>query len=302
MFYRVFFDPNVIAPAYLFGETGLALLLATLRGLSVNCCLCEVDGYLVHERLKEALNHAGKDAESQQNGLSDFIFRLKKLLGQMEKQNRFVDVLTTTEAEQSLPLLALMSGEAKGIDFILTAEILPEEPKRPERGSLTAYQISNFERERSKQIDDGLILEGETLAADFFPNRFCKLIPLAKRAIIVDGILGRKFGDNFHYTLRWFVEYLEASNLSPADFTLEIHTEESERISLLKERLSSWCKSIRYEVRTYPALVHERYLFTDQFGLQLGIGMDLLDRNTERNRGTDFSYARLSKLSEIVPS
>ena len=242
----------------------------------------------------------GKDAEAQQNGLSDFVSRLKKLLVQMEKQNRFVDVLSTNEADQSLPLLALRSAEVVGIDFVLTDEILPEEPTLPERGSLTAYHISNFERERSKQVDDGLILEGETTAIDFFPDRFGKLLPLAKRAIIVDGILGRYFGDNFEYTLKILIDYLETTNTSPAGFTLEIHTEQSERITLLEERLGKWCASINYRVHTYPKVGHERYLFTDQFGLQLGIGTDLLDRQTGRNRGTDFSYARLSKLSEII--
>ena len=302
MFYRVFFDPDLVRGTYASGPTGLALLLATFRSFFVNCTLCEVDGYLVGERLKAVLNEVGKDAESKQNGLSDFISRLKKLLVQMEKLNRFVDVLSTSEADQSFPLLALSSAQSAGIDFILTNETLPAQPALPERGALEDYHLSNFERERAKQVDDGLIPKGDDNAEDFFPNRFGKILPLAREVIIVDGILGRKFGDNFQFTLKQFIEYLEASNRFTSDFLLTIHTEDSDRISLLETRMSQWCKSIRFEIRLHPAVAHERYLFTDQFGLQLGIGMDLLDRNTGRNRETDFSYCRRSKLHELLPT
>lgn len=302
MFYRVFFDPEVVRPAYQAGATGLSLLLSIWKNFLLNCSICEVDSYLVHRRLGEALREIGKDAEIANNGLSDYIACLKKILGQLEKQNRFVDVLSTSEADQSLPLLALVTAETVGIDLILTDEKLPDEPKMPERATFSSYAISNFERERSKQVDDGLILEGEDSGEEFFQNRFGRVLPLAKRVIIVDAILGRKFGDNFQYTLKRLIDYLEVNHSSPADLVLGIHTEESDRITLLEHRLGEWCKATQFKVYRYTEVTHERYLFTDQFGLQLGIGMDLLDRHSKRNRGTDFSYSRISKLSELVPS
>lgn len=300
MFYRVFFDPDVIRPAYESGAKGMSLLIAIWRGFFVNCSICEVDDYLVHSRLGDVLKEIGKDAENREDGLSHYINLLKKILVQMEKQNRFVDVLSTTVAEESLPLLAFQSAKAVGIDLILTECVLPAEPQHPERTTLDGYEISTFERERSKQVDDGLIPAGEDSAEFFFHIRFGKLLPLARRAVVVDGILGRKFGDNFQYTLKRMVEYLEATNAAPTEFVLEIHTENGERIDFLEQRLNEWCKKISYKVHRHSDVGHERYLFTDQFGLQLGIGMDLLDRTTERNRGTDFSYARLSKLDHLV--
>ncbi len=302
MFYRVFFDPEVVRPAYQSGATGLSLLLTIWKGFLLNCSICEIDGYLVHNRLGEALREIGKDAETADNGLSDHITRLKKILVQLEKLNRFVDVFSTTEADQSLTLLALFSAEAVGVDLILTDDELPADPRMPERAAFSVYALSNFERERSKQADDGLILEGDDSADEFFPIRFGKLLPLAKRAVIVDAILGRKFGDNFQYSLKRLVEYLEASHCSPSDLVLEIHTEDSDRVDFLEQRLGEWCKTIRFKVYRHTKVPHERYLFTDQFGLQLGIGMDLLDRHSERNRGTDFSYSRISKLSELIPN
>lgn len=300
MFYRVFFDPDVIRPAYESGPIGLSLLISLWRGFFLNCTICEVNGYLVHSRLGEALKEIGRCAQEREDGLSDYITRLKKILVQMEKQNRFVDVLSTNTADQSLPLLALESAKSVGIDLILTESVLPNQPPLPERCALDAYVISNFERERSKQADDGLIPEGEDSCDDFFPNRFGKYFPLAQRVIVLDGILGRKFGDNFQYTLKRMVEYLEATNKAPVDFVLEIHTEDGERTDFLEQRLSEWCKKISYKVHRHGDVGHERYLFTDQFGLQLGIGMDLLDRHTQRNRGTDFSYARVSKLKDLI--
>jgi hypothetical protein len=302
MFYRVFFDPDVIRPAYSTGATGLSLLLTIWRGFLLNCSVCEVDGYLVHERTGEILREIAKDAEANDNGLSDYITRLKKVLVLMEKQNRFVDVLSTSEADQSLALLALNSAESIGVDVILTDQSLPDEPQSPERTSFNTYAISNFERERAKDIDDGLIPEGAYSASDFFPKRFGKLLPLAKQVVIFDGILGRKFGDNFQYSLRLLIQYLESTNAAAHEFVLEIHTEDGERIDFLEQRLGEWCKKIQYKVHRHTKVVHERYLFTDQFGLQLGIGMDLLDRRTERNRGTDFSYSRVSKLKDLISS
>jgi hypothetical protein len=302
MFYRVFFDPDVVRPAYEAGEIGVSLLLGIWKGFLLNCSICEVDGYLVHDRLGEVLREIGNDAEAANNGLSDYVTRLKKILVQMEKQNRFVDVLSTSKADQSLPLLALLSAKSIGLDFILTDHKMPDDPKVPERAGFRAYALSNFERERSKQVDDGLIPEGEDTDEEFFPKRFGKLLPLAKRAVIVDAILGRKFGDNFQFTLKRLIEYLEINHHSPADLIIEIHTEDSARVALLEHRLGEWCKTIQFKVHRHSEVTHERYLFTDQFGLQLGIGMDLLDRQTKRNRGTDFSYARISKLNDLIPS
>jgi hypothetical protein len=125
---------------------------------------------------------------------------------------------------------------------------------------------------------------------------------IGESVVIVDGILGRKFGDNFQYTLKLMIQYLESTNAKPSNLVMEIHTEEGERVDFLEQRLSEWCKSIQYKVHRHRKVDHERYLFTDQFGLQLGIGMDLLDKNTMENRGTDFSYARLSKLKELIIS
>lgn len=300
MFYRVFFDPEVVRPAYQSGAVGLSLLIAIWRGFFQNCCICEVDGYLVHTRLKEVINEIGVDAENQNNGLSDHITRLKKILVQMRKQNRFVDLISTSEADQSLVLLAVNSDASIGIDFILTEERLPGEAKSPERSSFEAYEVSTFERERSKQAEDGLIPEGEFTADEFFPKRFGKILPLAKRVTIIDGILGRKFGDNFQYTLKILIEYLEAANTNPSELLLDIHTEDGKRIDFLEQRLGEWCKTIRYHVHRHPGVPHERYLFTDQFGLQLGIGCDLLSKRTEHNRETDFSYARLSKMHDLI--
>lgn len=302
MFYRVFFDPDVVHSAYQAGPAGMSVLISIWRGFLLNCSVCEVDDYLVHTRTGEVLREIAKDAEAIGNGLSDYITRLKKILVQMEKQNRFVNVFSTSEADQSLVLLALKSADSVGLDLILTELTLPEAPVLPERSNLFGYALSNFERERSKDIDDGLIPEGEYTASNFFPAMFGKLLPLAKSVVIVDGILGRKFGDNFQYTLKLMIQYLESANAKPSNLVMEIHTEEGERVDFLEQRLSEWCKSIQYKVHRHRKVDHERYLFTDQFGLQLGIGMDLLDKNTKENRGTDFSYARLSKLKELIIS
>jgi hypothetical protein len=302
MFYRVFFDPDVVRPAYDAGPTGMSLLLTIWRGFLLNCSICEVDGYLINHRLGEVVREIAKDAEAQANGLSDYVTRLKKILVQMEKQNRFVDVFSTSKAEQSLALLALLFAESVGVDFILTNQTIPDEPRSPERTGLDGYVISSFERERAKQSDDGLIAEGEDAADDFFAKRFGKLLPLAKRVTIIDGILGRKFGDNFQYTLKRLIQYLESTNADPSELLLDIHTEDGDRIDFLEQRLGEWCSAIRYQVHRHQRVPHERYLFTDQFGLQLGIGCDLLSKETGRNRATDFSYARLSKIHDLLPT
>jgi hypothetical protein len=300
MFYRIFFDPEVVRPAYEAGAKGMSLLLSIWRGFLLNCSICEVDGYLIQKRLGEIIREITKDSEIQNNGLFPYVNSLKKILEGMKKQNRFVDVLSTTEGDQSLALLALIHSKSVGVDLILTNQTLPDESGSPEMAELDDYFITNFERERAKQNDDGLIAEGEDSADDFFPKRFGKLLPLAKNVVIVDAILGRKFGDNFQYTLKLLIKYLNSTNSNPSDLYLDIHTEDSDRIDFLELRLTEWCSPIRYRLHRHESVPHERYLFTDQFGLQLGIGCDLLCKKTRRNRATDFSYARVSKLNELI--
>jgi hypothetical protein len=288
-------------PAILFpASTNMSVLISIWRGFLLNCSVCEVDDYLVHTRIGEILREIAKDAESLGNGLSDYVTRLKKILVQMEKQNRFVDVFSTSEADQLLVHIALNFADSAGLDFILTERELQASKMLPECSNLIGYAISNFERERSKDIDDGLIPEGKYAASSFFPTLFGKVLPLAKSVVIVDGILGRKFGDNFQYTLKIMIQYLGSTNAAASELVLEIHTEDGKRVDFLEQRLDEWCGSIQYKVYRHRKVGHERYLFTDQFGLQLGVGMDLLDKKTKKNRGTDFSYARISKLKDLI--
>jgi hypothetical protein len=301
MFYLVFLDPDMIRPAYQNGALGLATLIGIWRGFLINCSICEVDGYLIHSRLGDVIREIGKEAELENNGLSDHITQMKKLFVQMEKLSRFVDLFSTSQADQSLVLLALHSSESIGVDLILTEQPLPNSPKHPEIAELSSYALSNFERERVKQLDDGLILEGSFCEEEFFSKCFGKLLPYAKRVSIVDGILGEKYGSNFEYTIERLVHYLELNNTSLSNFVLEIHTVDGEgRTDLLDQHLGKWCKKFRHKIHRHSCVGHERYLFTDQFGLQLGVGCDLLDKATRRNRGTDFSYSRLTKLQDLA--
>ncbi len=212
MFYRVFFDPEVIPPAYEAGAGSMSALIAVLQGFLQNCTICEVDGYLVDTRIGDAVREISEAAQESDSPLSHHITRLKKILIQLKKQNRFVDILSTTEGDQSLPCLALVSAQSVGIDFILTEMELPNEPPLPERKNLTDYVIGNFERERLKHLDDGLIPTGEDAENEFLPKRFGRVLPLAKKVIIIDAILGRKFGDNFDYTIKRLIAYIEATN------------------------------------------------------------------------------------------
>jgi hypothetical protein len=118
---------------------------------------------------------------------------------------------------------------------------------------------------------------------------------------IVDGILGERYGDNFRYTIERLINYLESNNTALSDFVLDIHTVDGGgKTDLLDEHLGKWCKKIHHKIHRHSQVGHERYLFTDQFGIQLGVGCDLLNKVTERNRGTDFSYSRLTKLHDLA--
>lgn len=296
VFYYVFLDPQTVREASKLDGAGLSLLLSIWRGLSVNCCLCEVDGYLIEQGLGVAL----REISDQGEGVHlDHVSRLKKLLVYFKKQNRFIDILSTSEADQDLSDIAFADASEVGIDFILTEKPAPAGFTGSEVGGLSEYAVSDFERERAKNVDDGLIPEGEDTADEFFPRKFGKLVRFAQKITIIDAILGRKFGDNFQYTLKRLICFLEEQNVHPEELAIEIHTEE-ERSQYLKDRLQEWCTIVNPSVITHASLHHERYFFTDQFGLKLGIGCDLLDRRTQRNRGTDFSYSRPSNKSRIL--
>lgn len=312
MFYKVFLDPATFIEAYEGGEHALSNLTGLLELFLVNCVVAEVDGWMVHQGISDSLaeigtkfqreiEENGEESEGSLNG--DYIARLKKLLVTFEKRKRFIDTLSTSVADELLPIIAFSKGTREQIDFILTSSPKPLEiGAAPESSNLAGFLLSAFKTEQKRGMDGGLLKAGDHTSENFFTTVFRSIFDYTRSVVIVDKLLGEKFGDNFKYTLKRLVNHLRASNSFGAEFNLTIHTSGNARLQNMEDEILQWWPGLNLTINTYEKLCHERYLFTDQFGVQLGIGCDLLDKITGLNRTTDLSYAKSTKLDSILSS
>jgi len=270
-----------------------------LRALLQNCVLLDFDDWRWDTEVRQALTG---NEELFENSL------VKKLLVHLRKQNRIVPFFQDDYSGKTNMNLVLAQGAAAELDLILTSEISVTSPDgHIEIAQLEGYQQTTFEATRSEIAANGReYVGGEQSEADFLNTNFRKALRFASIIEICDTLLGRKFADNYEHTLRVLLSFLDQVLVERDTCELTIHCGQSARNHHLLSQLARYrpagLQKLKISVVFYndaaggQCLPHERYLATNQFGFEIGRGMDFLDCGTGRNRDVSINL----KDAEVI--
>lgn len=292
MIFYVYFDPDVIPTAERDGPFALQLLISTVRGFLQNCFVADFEDY----RLQEAI---GKKLSAMQPGFDRK--KLKSVLAMLAKRNRFIYCLTPEYSGDvgNTQLLLEQAATAMIELALLSAEPPPETvvPDGLEVVTLSQYQHSAFEPQRSALAVNGKRTPpGEMTNSVFMDFHFRRAFAYATKIELCDRMFGRKYGDNYKYTMQQFLSWLEDVIRDPESCELAIHCEKPDGFKddaieqELRDGKRGRLERLKITVAYYDgtglsdSLPHERFIVTDQAALSIDRGLDYLDRASHSNR------------------
>jgi hypothetical protein len=292
MVFFVYLDPRVLGDARKGGVLGLEAMTSVLRAMLQNCILLDFDDWRWETAVKRAL---------QSDDGSFDLSLVKKLLVHLKKKHRVVPYFTDDYSGADDMQIVVAQSTAAEIDMILVCSTGAHSAGAGcEVADLQGYQQTTFEETRADAAANGREYSGGELAEGHFLDlNFRKLLKFASRVEICDAIFGRKFADSYEYSIKALLALMGGVLADPDHATLTIHCEQSNRNGHLLTQLATHrpaaLKNLTIEVCFYKnsaggqCLPHERYLVTDQVALELGRGMDFLDKATGTNRDLSIS-------------
>lgn len=309
MLFYVYMQPEVIVVAKNSGQFAISALISFLRGATQNCCLAVFEDDRTRSQIAEAVEDLPEDFDRKV---------LKSILGILDKRNRFLYILTPdyTGVKDDLSCVLEMA-DSVDLDLILLQreDLVADPPVKAELCTLSTYQHTNFEVERSRLANEGRTLQnGEMTEIGFLDRHFEKAFRYARRIEICDRIFGRQFGDNFEYTIRTLLRWLETVIKNPEGCRLIFHIGTPQRATLqhIQTKLTDFRRgrltALPIEIHVYDVqdpdqcLPHERFIMTDQLALEIGRGMDFLDRDTHSNRDVSIGYKSMKEVQDLLNS
>jgi len=217
MFFYVYLDPAVISVAKEAGELGLPLLTAILRSFLHNCFIADFNDFRIQIEIKERINDLPEDFDRT---------TIKKIMGALVKRNRFIACLTPDDLGER-PELDLIKEQAISaqLDLLLLSSLDgTAELGNTEYASLTTYQNTNFENERSSFASEGITLSEGKFEAQAFLDRFLgKGLKYAGSIQIWDKLFGKKYANNYKFTAETLLRWLEHVLAEPEQCKLVFH-------------------------------------------------------------------------------
>jgi hypothetical protein len=299
MVFFVYLDPPVFSAAAKAGPLGLDALAAVLRGFLQNCVLLDFEDWRWETGVRQALN---AHEPAFENSL------VKKLLVQLKKRDRLAPCFRDDYSSEADLNLVLAQAAKEELDLILTqGDVAAHGQGQLEIAKLEGYQQTAFEAKRSEVAANGREYSGGELPErDFLLCNFRKALRFAVRVEICDALLGRRFAGNYDHTLKAVLGFLDGVLVERQCCELIIHCEQSDRnhhllTQLAKHRPLGLSKlKIAVVFYSHPAggqcLPHERYLATNQFGFEIGRGMDFFDQFSGKNRDVSVNL----KASDVI--
>ena len=305
MVFYVYFDPIVITIANINPPYGLQSLVAILRGFLQNCFIIDFEDSRLYNSIKELVDNLPEVFERKE---------IKTLLATLAKRKRFIFHLVPDYLGQRDDVSCMVEQAADSlIDLVLLSQEITGLPGDIDVASLAIYQNTNFEKFRSKIANEGKVWEAGALGQqEFLDLNFKKAFRFASQIEICDRIFGLKFRDNYKYTLKIMLRWLEQVLLEPGKSKLVFHCGkpegltdqyiQSQIVSSKQGRLSN----LQIEIQFYEfidngaCLPHDRFILTDQIALDIGRGMDFLDETTRRNRDTFMGYKNITEVTNFL--
>lgn len=309
MIFYIYLDPDVLSAKNNENDFAMQALISALRGFTQNCFIAEFEDYRIQDAIKE-----------QVKSLPDNYDRkiIKKLLGALSKRNRFIYCLIPEYSgiQQDIAYAADQAQDCL-LDLFLFSETNKdtEIPEGIEKATLSTYQSTDFENSRSNLASNGrTFVSGELDEKDFLDWCFGKLSRYPTRIEICDKLFGSRFGDNFEYTVRTFLRWLEQILVDPQSCKLIFHCEKpaGHTDHHIKTQLADFrtgrLGNLPIEVQFYQLpdnihpLPHDRFMITDQVVIDIGRGLDFLDRKTHKNRDLTIGYKSFREVDNLLKS
>lgn len=305
MYFYVYFNPEIINNFITDEVKGNQILIPLFRNFSINCFILDFTDYRIQTNLKECVN------KLPDNSLRS---EIKKLLGTLNKRNRIIYNLSPNYEKDFTDLeLVIPQVKDKNIDIlILNNDEEITEDCVCECCHIDKVSGSEFEKIRFALNEGKILQEAEKDETDFLNEVFLKGIKFAQRIEFYDKIFGKRFSDNYIYTTEILFKWLKNILHEPDNCTIVFHCEDpdGERPDYIKKRLqdfkNKYLPKTKIIVQYYQVLTtsgsmqHDRYLSTDQIALELGRGMDMLNRNTHKNRDSKYSYTNMDELKKLI--
>ena len=304
MVFFVYLDPALVRAAANAGELGWSVLAAILQAAAQNCVVLDFDDYRWQARIRSELDACSPVFERS---------LIKTYLATLATRNRLVPCFKDDDSgRREIDIVAAQAEDAELDCLVAATPVTLPKGCCAESTTLASYLSSRFEQARSKVAAHGREYSGGELdSTEFLRVNFRKLLRHASRIEVCDAILGRKFSDNFKHALERFFNLIRVDCHAPDGCRVVIHCEGSNRADYLHEtvlRLQvNLPPRIQVEVRLYSSpngqcLPHERYLWTDQFALEIGRGMDFLDRSSGKNRDVSLNLKDVADVNGKVAS
>jgi len=305
MIFNVFFNPHLIGFAAEAGPYGLEALCSALRGFSANCLLFDFEDQRGQADIRQQLDSMPENFDRS---------IVKRLFATLKKRRRFVFILEADYFSEKSDLdQALDQADKVRIDLFLSDQ-LPTVPLPTdiEFRTLSNYQASDFEHQRSETATNGRTYVGGDMDAVSFLNfNFAKALRHAHRIEICDRLLGDRFADNFEFTIKELLRWLETILHEPDSCELTIHCGKTAGRdqhfahtlkSFRRGRISGTKISINFYHTTADGslLPHGRYLWSDQFAFEIDRGMDFLNRATGNNRDVSINIKDQGEITLMV--
>jgi len=309
MIFYIYLDPDALSLSNIENDYAMQALISTLRGFTENCCISEFEDYRIQDAIKE-----------QVNSLPDTFDRkiIKSLLKALAKRNRFIYCLVPDYSGNKTDITCVIEQATSCfLDCFLFSEGNRdiETPVGIEKATLSTYQVTEFENVRSNLAINGrTFASGELDEKDFLDQYFKKMLRYPTRIEICDKLFGSRFGDNFEYTVKKFLRWLESNLSDPKHCKLILHCGKPDGHTdhHIKTQLAGFktgrLKDLRIEIQFYQlpdnsqALPHDRYMITDQIVIDFGRGLDFLDRNTRKNRDLTVGYKSYKEVGNLLKS
>jgi hypothetical protein len=307
MIFYVYFDPQVISNAEHEGIYARQLLIATLRGFLQNCFLAEFEDHRLQEAIKEQVNSLPESFDRK---------LIKSLLSTLHKRNRFIFCLYPDyfNNKSDRQLLVEQAGTAM-IDLALLA-LKPDGD--PAIDGLEAATLANYQQTQFELLRFNLAVNGKTTATntspeqDFLDFHFKKALRHANRIDFCDRLFGSKYADNFEYTVRRMLNWMQSVLADPGSCIITFHCEKPNGSkdkaieAELRNGIKGKLKDLKIRVVYYDVtglsecLPHERFVFTDQVAIGIDRGLDFLDKGTRRARDVFVTYKKIEECESVL--
>lgn len=309
MIFYTYMDPDVLSVKNIENDFAMQALIGILRGFAQNCFIAEFEDYRLQDAIKE-----------QVNSLPDTFDRkiIKSLLSALSKRNRFIYCLIPDYSGNKDDITCVVEQAAKRfLDLLLFSEANKdtETPEGIEKATLSTFQATNFEKARTNLAVNGrTFVSGEFDEKDFLDWCFGKMLRYPTRIEICDKLFGSHFGDNFEYTVKTFLRWLEQIILDPQSCKFifhcakpDGHTDHHIKTQLLSFKTGR-LKNMPMDIQFYQlpdasqVLPHDRYIITDQVVIDFGRGLDFLDKETRQNRDLTIGYKSVKEVDNLLKS